>query len=217
VTFQELIAIILSIYFIELLFKKKYQSSDSSLWVSSKINQEEFITLITNACFFLKVLPLRDDLIWIFQSLDTDKDGFITFLEFAAFIKKYLGNNIDFVKIKAPAPADPNGISEEELNFVSAIWDELKVYFDKYDTGKKSFLNQEELKAFVVEVLNESSERELNYIFWNLFRVDSNSNKEVDFLEFVNNSLFRRPSSSTTLARSLFNDSIAIRPRERTL
>jgi hypothetical protein len=29
--------------------------------------------------------------------------------------------------------------------------------------------------------LNESSQRELDYIFWNLFRVDGNYNKEVDF------------------------------------
>jgi len=46
-------------------------------------------------------------------------------------------------------------------------------------------LNEENLKKFVVEVLKETTERELNYVFWNLFRVDSNANKEVDFLEFV--------------------------------
>lgn len=68
---------------------------------------------------------------------------------------------------------------------MNAIWDELKVYFDKYDQGKKTFLNEAELRAFVIEVLNETTERELNYVFWNLFRVDSNSNKEVDFPEFV--------------------------------
>lgn len=68
---------------------------------------------------------------------------------------------------------------------MNAIWDELKVYFDKYDQGKKTFLNEAELRAFVIEVLNETTERELNYVFWNLFRVDSNSNKEVDFPEFA--------------------------------
>jgi len=36
-----------------------------------------------------------------------------------------------------------------------------------------------------MEVLQETSERELNYVFWNLFRVDKDSNKEVEFLEFV--------------------------------
>jgi Ca2+-binding EF-hand superfamily protein len=65
---------------------------------------------------------------------------------------------------------------------VQAIWDELKRYFDKYDNGKKGYLAEGELRAFVMEVLQETTERELNYVFWNLFRVDSDSNKEVDFL-----------------------------------
>lgn len=60
---------------------------------------------------------------------------------------------------------------------MAAIWDELKVYFDKYDQGKKGFLNEGELRSFVIEVLNETTERELNYVFWNLFRVDSDANK----------------------------------------
>lgn len=46
-------------------------------------------------------------------------------------------------------------------------------------------MNEENLKKFVIEVLKETTERELNYVFWNLFRVDSNANKEVDFLEFA--------------------------------
>jgi Ca2+-binding EF-hand superfamily protein len=89
----------------------------------------------------------------------------------------------------------PEGISEEEYGFVSAIWDELKVYFDRYDKGGKKFLNDEELRAFVIEVLKETTERELNYVFWNLFRVDSNLNKEVEFSEFVILTLCRLPSS----------------------
>lgn len=60
-----------------------------------------------------------------------------------------------------------------------AMWDELKRYFDKYDQGAKGFLTNQELKAFVVEILNETTERELDYIFWNLFRVDMNYDKTI--------------------------------------
>jgi hypothetical protein len=56
-------------------------------------------------------------------------------------------------------------------------------------------------------VLQETTQRELDYVFWNLFRVDSNSNKEVDFLEFVFLCLFRPLSSCATLERYLFNAS----------
>jgi len=139
--------------------------------------------------------------------LDTDNDGFITFQQYLNFVRKYLGNGIDLDSSRFKAQA-PNDIPAEELAFVNAIWDELKVYFDKYDQGAKGFLVETELKAFVVEVLQETTQRELDYVFWNLFRVDSNSNKEVDFLEFVLLCLFRPLSSCVTPERFPSNDSI---------
>jgi Ca2+-binding EF-hand superfamily protein len=148
--------------------------------------------------------------------LDTDNDGFITFQQYLNFIKKYLGNGIDLdsSRFKVKASSD---VPTEELAFVNAIWDELKAYFDKYDAGAKGFLVETELKAFVVEVLQETTQRELDYVFWNLFRVDSNSNKEVDFLEFVLLLPFRPPSSSATPVRSPSNASTDSSRRERAI
>lgn len=40
------------------------------------------------------------------------------------------------------------------MAFIEAIWGELKKYFDKYDIGSKGYLNEAEVKAFVVEVLH---------------------------------------------------------------
>jgi len=156
----------------------------------------------------------KEDLLYIFNELDTDNDGFITFQQYLNFIKKHLGNGIDLdsSRFKVEAPSD---VPAEELAFVNAIWDELKVYFDKYDTGAKGFLLEAELKAFVIEVLQETTQRELDYVFWNLFRVDSNSNKEVDFLEFVLLCRFRPPSSCATPERSPSNASTGSSSLER--
>jgi Ca2+-binding EF-hand superfamily protein len=110
--------------------------------------------LITDACFFLKLKPTKEDLTWIFHELDTDHDGFITFQQYADFIRKYLGNNTDFTIKKPTIKVDIPNVSEEEYAFVFAMWDELKRYFDKYDQGAKGFLTNAELKAFAIEVLN---------------------------------------------------------------
>lgn len=45
------------------------------------------------------------------------------------------------------------------MAFIEAIWGELKAYFDKYDMGSKGFLNEKEVKAFVIEVLQETSQK----------------------------------------------------------
>lgn len=111
-TFEQLIAIILSIYFIEILFHRRYKSKDSEGWKSKKISLEEFIALITEACYFIRFKVPREDLVFIFNALDTDKDGYITFQQYVDFIRKYLGNNIDFWK-KPEKVQSPEGISEE--------------------------------------------------------------------------------------------------------
>ena len=115
------------------------------------------ISIFTESIFFIRIKRSIEDLTYIFNELDTDKDGFITFNEYANFIKKYLGNGIDLSSSKYSA--DISGVSEEELKFVQAIWDELKTYFDRYDKGAKGHLAECELKAFVVEVLQETTER----------------------------------------------------------
>lgn len=57
----------------------------------------------------------------------------------------------------------------------------MKAYFDKYDSGSKGYLTEDDLRRFVIEVLHESSQRELDYVFWNLFRVDPNTDRKTEF------------------------------------
>lgn len=202
-TFEELISLILSIYFVEIVFKRR--GTSASKLSELKLSFEDFSSIFTEHCFFIKLKPSQEDLRYIFDELDTDHDGFITFKQYSDFVRKYLGNGLDLSSSKYKCELD--GVSAEEYAFVQAIWDELKVYFDKYDVGLKGHLAENELKNFLVEVLQETTERELNYVFWNLFRVDSDSNKEVDFNEFVSILLFRPASFSAMQERSLCSDS----------
>jgi Ca2+-binding EF-hand superfamily protein len=59
------------------------------------------------------------------------------------------------------------------------IWSELKEYFDRFDEGNKGYLTESDLKNFIIQVLNETTQRELDYIFWNMFRIDPNGDKAI--------------------------------------
>jgi hypothetical protein len=104
-----------------------------------------------------------------------------------SFIRKYLGRGLTITddspkKISnTPKPSNVPGVSAEELAFIEAIWGELKKYFDQYDIGNKGHLIESEIKAFVVEVLHETSQKELDYVFWNIFRVDPNGDRKIEF------------------------------------
>lgn len=50
-------------------------------------------------------------------------------------------------------------MSDEEWDFINAIWSELKAYFDRYDSGSKGYLTEQDLKNFVIEVLHENTQR----------------------------------------------------------
>jgi hypothetical protein len=177
---EELISIILTIYFTIIIFKRKYKSNDSALWNQQKIDEATFISLITDNSYFLQFKVPLEDLSTIFKALDTDHDGFITYKQYYDFISKYLGLGLDLDAYKKKdTQVNPNDISPEEDAFLTKIWDRLKQHFDNYDTGSKKYLNADDLKRFLKDQLNETSQRELDYVFWNLFRVDPDSNLQI--------------------------------------
>lgn len=108
----------------------------------------QFISLIRDNTFFLRFRPEEDLLTKVFQIIDTNRDGYITLLEYMNFIRQYLGSGLTIIDDSAkklknkPKPSSVPGVSAEELAFIEAIWAELKVYFDKYDIGSKRFLNE---------------------------------------------------------------------------
>ena len=51
--------------------------------------------MILKACFFLRLKPLRGDLVIVFNMLDTNHDHLITFEEYFDFIRNYLCNGYE--------------------------------------------------------------------------------------------------------------------------
>ena len=176
-------AIILEVFFIEIVIKRKYKEETSGL----RFSLQNFIDLVRDNTFFLRFRPENDLLAKVFQIIDTNRDNWITLVEYMNFIRQYLGRGLIIVdespkKIKdQPKPSSVPGVSSEELAFIELIWTELKKYFEKYDIGSKGYLNEAEIKAFVIEVLQETSQKELDYVFWNIFRVDPDGNRQIEF------------------------------------
>ncbi len=173
----------MEVFFIEIVIKRKYKEDTSGL----RFSLQNFIDIVRDNTFFLRFRPENDLLTKVFQIIDTNRDNWITLIEYMNFIRQYLGRGLTVVddspkKIKdQPKPSSVPGVSSEELAFIELIWAELKKYFDKYDIGSKGYLNEAEIKAFVIEVLQETSQKELDYVFWNIFRVDPDGNRQIEF------------------------------------
>lgn len=75
------------------------------------------------------------------------------------------------------------------------LWSSLKKVYDGVSNGRDD-INTVQVEYVVKNVMKETDQMELDYIFKNLFRLDLDGNGGISFNEFVNFLLLRPTSSS---------------------
>ena len=136
---------------------------------------DEFIQLLRQRFFFLRVRPSREDLIEIFKLLDSNQNGYISYSLYFSFVKKEFGEGYElpddvWTREKSLCDIDtstffeerhskvPATITREEWVLINSVWGELRSYFYQFDNGNKGYLRKEELKGFIMAVLSEASQ-----------------------------------------------------------
>ena len=172
--------ILLELYFANIILLRLHRAKKFARWAELLISFEEFVHLVELATGWLTLKHNNALLVGVFKLIDTNGDGFISYREFMAFIRKYLGGRVcneDFVD-----PFDnKNDPTEEE--FYGFIWTELRALYKHYTKG--AHLTRTELKHLVNEVLKEYKKSDMDYIFLNMFRVDPNEDAKIEFEEFA--------------------------------
>jgi Ca2+-binding EF-hand superfamily protein len=179
---MEIAGIFLEILFAEIALRRMHKDKKFLRWKDRLISLPEFLQLVDSACYWMRNKPPQDLLIEIFGNLDTDKDGFITYEQYIMFIKNFLSkrrdNSIDWKRF---IEQEPPKTKDEKL--YEDIWSDLRVLYMHYVKGQ--YLQEDELELLVKEVLHETTQNELEYIFWNMFRYDPNNDKNIEFEEFA--------------------------------
>lgn len=172
----------MEILFAEIMLTRWHRQKKFKRWMERMISQDEFIQLVNETCFWMDPIPPVSLLIEIFQMLDTDKDGFITYDQYINFVLQMFKLKskrkwpFEIASESTETPALTKELSDD-------IWSDLRALYMHYVKGK--FLQESELELLVKEVLHEVTRQELEYIFWNMFRYDPNGDKNIEFEEFV--------------------------------
>ena len=94
--------------------------------------------------------------------------------------------------LKEPAKALPFAVpevlgspQEQASQFYIRIFNELRECYNYYLKGTRTFLEKDDVKLLIGDVLKEHNQQELDYVFWNYSRLDTNGDNEVTFEEFV--------------------------------
>ena len=144
----------------------------------------------------------------LFQQLDTNGDGYLTFQEFSEMIIDHFGiigncPREDELINDLFTLADGNGafnMKDEKLNFseffkVVSVFPEhfttvkealCKVIFRMIDTDNDGFLSQRELTSFLKKIGVDFTQEEIKAL---ITRIDIDKNEKIDFEEFF--SLYR--------------------------
>lgn len=192
-------------------------------WSDRLISQREFLDLILEATRWATLPFNTDTLIKIFLKLDTNRDGYISYLEYFQFLLLILNIPYNSALLNFfnnglfALPSNENkGDDQQAKEFYGRIWNELRELFNHYLKGGSKTLARAEVKLLINDVLKEQTQSEQDYVFWNYFRLDKDGNEAVEFEEFVNVLSYRPRSSSTTPPSLPCKDSTLYRGRART-
>jgi len=174
------------------------------------LNRDEFVLLLVNTFSFAKLQKFRKSILYkIFDKIDKNHDGLISFEEYLDWVKRFLAvlkyfgdefyveeddwdldNSDPFEKDLAPPPAPKPASQKIMFNFSSyafakKVRDRVLECLIPYDADKDQLFTEQEIKNALVGLLKES-ELELQYVTRNVFRYDRDNDKCVTYDELTN-------------------------------
>lgn len=185
VTYDELANFILEMHCGEIALQRLHRDKKISGWERRVLSLSDFILVMKFAFAFLNYDFKQDDLTRIFQFIDTDRDGYISYSEYFTFIRNYLGSKRQITQpIEIPnIPVKRYNSIEEEVG--ENIRERTIKLLSKYDVNKDLQFQKSEIIELLREVFGESK-IEIDYVILNVARYDSNGDGEVTYDELAN-------------------------------
>ena len=157
-----------------------------------KLNVDEFLALLNDAYSFLKVDVENGMAREVFKVFDSDSDSLITYVEYFTFIDKFIcknqatlkaeAENMPIPDIEIPGYEPPRIVKEYESRLRYFLWGELRGVFDTFDINFDAKLQTEEARNLVRTILKLSTDRDINYVLFNVFKLVEEG--EIDFDTF---------------------------------
>lgn len=151
-----------------------------------KMTLEEFTRLINLAYKFLDITCPNDVCEYIFNSVDKDGDGLITYVEYFKVIEIYACRGKHEIPPPPAKPVEPVG-PERFSKLRIHIWAMLRRLYDAYVQGRCLSATDHEIKELVFAIVGELSQQELSFLSTGLLKLNY---KEITFEPFAEHFIF---------------------------
>lgn len=195
------------IYLIAELGLSRYSRNNS---VSKRtLNRDEFVIVLVNSFEFASLLRFKKAILYrIFEKIDKNHDGLISFEEYLDWVKRFLAvlkyfgdefyvpeddddlDHSDPFETEAPPPAPKPPVKVDskfvfsDYSFAKRVRARVFELLVPYDADKNNEFNESEIEAALVGLLKEDK-NELAYVTKNVFRYDRDNNGEVTYDELT--------------------------------
>lgn len=165
---EEIIELILASYF-ELHLAHRQAKTHFNPEKEHLMDYQQFFQLMIDLCHFAPIKPLVEDLEYIFNDTDCNKDRHISWHEYADFVKNIFAIRTIYNEQLSETKSTVNSYSNKNENMlIEDIETTLKKMWEKHENNDRETLNRHEV-GLICKDLKIFCNRELKYITWSLF------------------------------------------------
>lgn len=158
ISYDELANFFFELFCAEVIIWRLHKDRKFSRWQDRLISQQEFITLFRLAFVSFKYEFSNSDLIALFQFLDTNGDGYISYLEWFRFVRQFLGSRRNLESLTNEVPAIQDKV--ETTTTYESFGDEIRAatlrLIKKYDANANLLFETSEIIHIMKDVFNEN-------------------------------------------------------------
>jgi Ca2+-binding EF-hand superfamily protein len=122
----------------------------------------EFITTLNYALSFISIVPTEEQLTWLFNDIDRNRDGVISYQEYFEFLRYYFGSQSEAAQTGGEEVVVKRKVREEggvaEERFSKLIRAQARVLFMGFDVNRNVMFERSEASQLLNNLLKHTSQ-----------------------------------------------------------
>lgn len=146
----------------EIAIQRLHKRNSYKLGAQRVMSLSEFITTLNYALSFISIVPTEEQLTWLFNDIDRNRDGVISYQEYFEFLRYYFGSQSEAAQTGGEEVVVKRKVREEggvaEERFSKLIRAQARVLFMGFDVNRNVMFERSEASQLLNNLLKHTSQ-----------------------------------------------------------